>query len=471
MIMLGRCAFCWFQEAECDSLTFAATVNNLNMGFILTLVYIGVSYLAPATIFGSLAQFHIELLIAIAATLFSLLSVPRSPLFQAPQTLALVGLSAAVFMSLVATGWIGGAPRALLDFLPNAFAYFLVLVNCRTKRHLQALTIVLLFVSIFVISHGFFDLRHGKFDSTYLMTQNDETGVPFYRIRGAASIADPNDFSQLLVSLIPLLFIFWHKKQFFRNLVLVIVPASVLIFGMFLSHSRGGIVALLAVIVIAGWKRLGPVTSAITACVMFAAITALNWSGGRSISADAGADRMEAWAAGLQLLRANPIFGVGYHRFTEYFYITAHNSVVVCAAELGMFGLFFWVFLVLSSLHSAYAVVSTTREPELPVPDAYSNLPQRKPEELTREQINQFGRLIILSLIGFLVAGWFLSRAYVMILFVYVALAEVVLQLAIERGMVSKRISLGRLLPIAGAIAVFLVSFVHAILRINNLFR
>lgn len=441
------------------------------MGFILTLVYIGISYLAPATIFGPLAQFHIQLLIAIVAILLSLPALTRSPLLQAPQTLALVGMSTAVFLSLVATGWIGGATPALLEFLPNALTYVLVLVNCRTKRHLQALTLVLLLVSIFVIAHGFFDLRQGKFDSTYLIAQNDDSGAPFYRIKGAASISDPNDFAQLLVSLIPLLFIFWHKKQLFRNLVLVIVPASVLIFGMYLSHSRGGVIALLALMAIVGWKRLGIVPSAITASLLFWATAALGWSGGRSISIGAGADRMEAWAVGLQLVRANPIFGVGYQRFTEYFEITAHNSVVVCAAELGLFGLFFWVLLVLPSVRSAYTVASTTREPELPMQDAHAILPRRRTEEFTREQLNHLGSLIALSLTGFLVAGWFLSRAYVMTLFIYVAFAEVVLQLAIDRGMVSKRISLVRLLLTVGATAVSLILVVYAALRINNLFR
>src|ERR1700694_5039981 len=135
------------------------------MGLFLTLVYIGISYLAPATVFGSLAQFHLELLIVIAAILFSLPSLTRSPLFHAHQTLALVAMSAAVFISLIAAGWIGGATPALLGFLPNAMAYVLVLVNCRTRRHFQALTLVLLSVSIFVIAHGFLDLRYGNFNS------------------------------------------------------------------------------------------------------------------------------------------------------------------------------------------------------------------------------------------------------------------------------------------------------------------
>ena len=52
--------------------------------------------------------------------------------------------------------------------------------------------------------------------------------------------------------------------------------------------------------------------------------------------------RMEAWATGFDLLKTHPLFGAGMTRFTEFFYITAHNTIMVCAAETGMFGLFWW---------------------------------------------------------------------------------------------------------------------------------
>jgi hypothetical protein len=77
-----------------------------------------------------------------------------------------------------------------------------------------------------------------------------------------------------------------------------------------------------------------------------AGITALNWSGGRGISAEAGSDRKAAWGTELMLIRSHPIFGVGFERFTEYNEITAHNTVV-CNAELGLTGFFFWVLFTL----------------------------------------------------------------------------------------------------------------------------
>jgi hypothetical protein len=50
--------------------------------------------------------------------------------------------------------------------------------------------------------------------------------------------------------------------------------------------------------------------------------------------------------------------------------------------------------------------------------------------------------LLVLSLTGFLVAGWFLSRAYVMTFFLLGGMVEVVYEMALRRGMITSRLSL-----------------------------
>ncbi len=71
-----------------------------------------------------------------------------------PQTFALVGMCIAVFCSMVMTGWLGSILPAVLGFIPNAFTFFLVVVNFRTKRHLQMLVLTLFVVSAYTILRG-----------------------------------------------------------------------------------------------------------------------------------------------------------------------------------------------------------------------------------------------------------------------------------------------------------------------------
>jgi hypothetical protein len=74
-----------------------------------------------------------------------------------------------------------------------------------------------------------------------------------------------------------------------------------------------------------------------------------------------------------------------------------------------------------------------------------------------------------LSLTGFLVAGWFLSRAYVMTLFLLGGMVEVIYEMALQRGMIAPRWKLMRVLAYSGGLAVALLAVMYIMLRIVNL--
>ncbi len=272
------------------------------MGLFLTLLYILTAYLGPETLWGPLYEFHMEIILAALAFVASLPRIQRSNILTMPQSFALIGMCIAVFCSMVMTGWLGSIMPAVLGFIPNAFTFFLVVVNFRTKRHLQLLALTLFVVSAYTIFRGYSALRAEDFTNPYLMPQGgEEGGVSFYRLRGMAFINDPNDFAQVMVSLIPCMFFFWKKGSLPRNILLVLIPIAWLIFGMYLTHSRGGIIALLAVILFGARRKIGTIPATIIAGGVFAITTVVGWSGGRDVSVEAGSGRMEAWAVGLDL--------------------------------------------------------------------------------------------------------------------------------------------------------------------------
>jgi hypothetical protein len=131
------------------------------MGFALTILYLVTNYLTPVTLFGPLAEYRIEVILAVLILLVSLPKLIGSFIFKTPQSLALIGLAIATILSVL-FGSIGPVARckAFLDFIPNAFAFFLVCLHCNSKRKLQALVLMLLFVCLFVIARGCIDLRH-----------------------------------------------------------------------------------------------------------------------------------------------------------------------------------------------------------------------------------------------------------------------------------------------------------------------
>jgi O-antigen ligase len=463
------------------------------MGFVLSVLYFVTYYLTPATLFGPLEVYRIELILAVLLLLVSVPALMKSFVLKTPQSLAMVGLMFAVILSvLIAVHWAGGAVTAFLEFIPNAFAFFMVCLHCNSKKKLQVLVLMLLFVCMFVIAHGVIDLRHGGVASgppvsaatgeidfdlwnmhyPYLLLMADGEGGWIYRIRGLGEINDPNDFGQLLVCLIPLMFIFWRTKNSFRNLVLVIFPVGLLLWGVFLTHSRGALVALMAVAVVAARRRSGSLPALLIGGGLFVAAMALNFTGGRAISASSGEDRTALWGESLQLLKSHPLFGVGFGQLTDYLGHTSHNSVAVCAAELGMFGLFFWCLFLFPTVRDILVIASPTKvsegrqiEPERGLFPAAA----RKIETLDKAEVNHLGRLLLLSFTGFLVAGWFLSRSFVLTFFLLGGMAEVVFEIALRQGMVAPRMRLGRALPYAGLVAVGLILLMYIMLRIVNL--
>jgi hypothetical protein len=198
---------------------------------------------------------------------------------------------------------------------------------------------------------------------------------------------------------------------------------------------------------------------------------ALNFTGGRAVSVNAGEDRTALWGESLQLLKSHPFFGVGFGNLADYLGHTAHNSVAVCAAELGIFGLFFWCLFLFPTVRDALVIASPAQVSEAePVEPEEELLPlsARKIEVIDKAEVAHLGRLLVLSLTGFLVAGWFLSRAFVMTLFLLGGMVEVVFEMALRQGMIAPRLRLGRLLPCAGFLAAVLILVMYIMLRIVN---
>lgn len=505
------------------------------MALFLTLVYVVTAYLAPVTVLGDLAQYHIQLLIAALTMGACLFSVSESGLGQMVQTYAILAVSILVALSIMFSGWVGGAPLALLEYIPDAFAFFFVLISCKTKRHLQLLVAGLFCFAVYVMYIGGMAQLNSDTLSPYLLVMRNSDNVPFYRLRGLGFLNDPNDLAQFMAGLIPCMFFFWKRKKYIRNLLLVYVPVATLVFGMYLTHSRGGMVALLAASMVASRRKVGILPSVVVGMVVFAGLTVAGFSGGRDVSAETGADRMEAWSTGLQLIRSHPVFGVGYGRFSDYFYITAHNTVIVTAAEIGLVGLFFWMLFILPTVRNAVMAAKSTepvkrvQEPDeaeaframsgfpqhfalagpgslqapgisamqagqlaMPAavgPEGSLGAPAAEPfaeppsgqaetafphdggakEVWSREEIHRMNNLMMISLTGFLTAGWFLSRPYTMTLYVNAGIAAAVYQISRRQDFVARPMSFGRSAKLSALASVAGVLLVYLIIRIEHL--
>ena len=344
------------------------------MAIALTLLYILGEFIGASTLFGDLAEYRMELILALLALLATVPSLFESGIFSSRMTVALAGLAFAVVMSIALGGWLGAIPQVAYGLLPVLMGFLLVAVNCKTRGHLQLVILVLFGGAVFTIIQGYLATQSTA-PSPYVYVQGYE-GNLIPRIRGLEFLNDPNDFAQLLVSLLPLVFFFWKKDSGLRNFVLLPSALAFLLWGMYLTRSRGGTLALMATVVLAAKRKIGLIPAAVIGGVLLLGALAAGASGGREISSESGADRIELWAIGLGLIKTHFFFGVGLTNFWSYAPNTAHNSVVICAAELGVVGLFFWVMFILSTVRGGVLLERTA--PPKPVEETFA-LPYTTP--------------------------------------------------------------------------------------------
>jgi len=466
------------------------------MGFVLSILFFVVYFLTPVDLFGPLAAYHIQAILAIILLLVSLPKLPGSIILKTPQSIAFLGLAAACSLSvLFGMHWARGAAEQLIGFLPNGgFGYLLICLHFNSKRRLQALVFMLLSICVLVIAHGGIDMLHGhpmadlQMSSTmdygdqgawfkqhpYLFPMRSDTGDWFVRLMGLGVIGDPNDFGQFLVCVAPLTFIFWRAHKTFRNIAFVVLPVCVLLFGVYLTHSRGALLALIAVALVAARRRIGTVPALLLMGGLFVAAMALHFTGGRGISAESGADRTELWSESLQVLKSHPWFGIGAGTLSDSIGQTSHNSVAVCAAETGLFGLFFWSMFLFCTCRDALATASSGNLSEgeaiVAEDESFPRL-TRQIEAIDKAEVYRLGQLVVLSLTGFLVAAWFLSRAFALTLFLLGGAAEVVYEMALQRGMIAPRMRLARVLPYSAGLAVLLLCALYLAVRVLYMMR
>ena len=161
------------------------------------------------------------------------------------------------------------------------------------------------------------------------------------------------------------------------------------------------------------------------------AMLALDFSGGRGISISDGEDRLEAWSHGLEMFKSAPVFGVGFGGFSEHNnYLTAHNSLVLCLAELGLVGTTIWVALLVTTVVGLNHVMSPPR-PEKPSDDdeqtSVVTETSKKPLLPTHSIM-----AVHLALISFVTTSWFLSRSYSITMYLVLGLATATI--AIQRS-------------------------------------
>jgi hypothetical protein len=249
--------------------------------------------------------------------------------------------------------------------------------------------------------------REGRFNAAYACEKIGLFGTftEGQRVRWRGTLGDPNELALMLGCLMPLVFAFAATSRR-RRLATVIagLVLGVLLYCVFLTGSRGGQLVVLAVFGAYFVRRFG--FRGLLLGALFAWPIVLFGGRAGEEAESSSLERIDLLYEGMDMIRAYPLLGVGTGQFIDHAFgaMTAHNSYVLAAAELGLPGSLLWMMLVYISIKIPWVVAT-------------------RPPVGLEAPFRHFAFALFVAFIGILVGVFFLSFCYKAVLFVFFGLS------------------------------------------------
>jgi putative inorganic carbon (HCO3(-)) transporter len=375
------------------------------------LLYLALIYIRPQDFIASMRAQPIMLLLAVLVLgtllIHNAIQKKRLVALEIRQGIFMFVFFAVIILSQLQTFYLAGVRMAFDTFLPVFLLFFMIVNLVSTFAELKQTYNLLLVMTVFLAANGILQHYRGY----------DIAGETAFdgRIRWIGIFEDPNDLGLAILSFTPFFLLkligkgfAWYARAGYA------VVLGVLVYALYLTNSRGTFIGLLVVLGYLFSRAWGLARGIGIAAVLAVAMVVAGPSRLADMSTDEASARgpHAAWAQGLALLKWRPVLGVGYANFTNYHPLTAHNSVVLCMAELGFVGLYVWLFLIVASFHEVF--IAETRA-------------------AGDREIAFYARVLQLSLIGFFSAAFFLSRTYNEVLYILIALCALLSRFAGNR--------------------------------------
>jgi putative inorganic carbon (HCO3(-)) transporter len=372
--------------------------------FIVFLVYAALLMVRPQEFMPALQQTPLLQIVLLTAFVIWLFSSDKG--LEHPQIWLLIPFMMIVWFGMGLAGWWGGITKAIDKLLPPLLLFVISSGAVRSVVQLRIFMVFLIAGASIITLHGHWQLLTGV----------GWTGAePIEgRITYSGIFNDPNDIGLLLVvAIASIIYLLGQTTSFLLRLALI-AALGWMGYGVYLTDSRGTLLATLCVLGFYLWRRYGKgavIAAGLAAVPVLLATTRL---AELNADEDSAEGRLDAWYEGILMLLHYPLFGVGYSNFVDHHNLTAHNSMVLAMAELGFVGYTVWLAIVGYSLYMLYWL--TFRYAPL------SGSADSAPSPEVKREIDA-SRALFAAMLGFCFGAFFLSQSYKYLLFMMCGLA------------------------------------------------
>src|SRR5206468_8188516 len=343
--------------------------------YLWMLTFTALLFLRPQDHVVALESLHLAELSAIAG--LAAMAVRRLHAGQAlvkinAEVVAVVVLGAIIVVTIPFSIWpTESLPESTETYVKVILFFALMMSTITTPRRLQQMTWVMIIASGYIACRGVIDYGSGV-----NLVEGD-------RLRGAVGgmFKNPNDLALNLVTfLAPTLFVIIQEERRPRRLLAALI-AVVMVVATTFTKSRSGFLGLVAMTTVIAYytARIKPgfiVAVVVAGMLALPALPASFWMRMDSIvnaeedTTGSRAARIRLLNQGLEVFAANPLTGVGAGQFQNYNapdvvekWRVTHNVWLQVAAELGVFGLLTFAFLVARAYTSCFAALRMLQRP------------------------------------------------------------------------------------------------------------
>jgi putative inorganic carbon (HCO3(-)) transporter len=353
----------------------AGARERYDWDYLCMLAFTALLFFRPQDHVPALASLHLAELAAIAG--LSALALRRLGTGQTiakinAEVVGVILLGVVVLATTPFSFWPGGSLAVFTGIYVKVILIFALMISTiTTPRRLQQMTWLMIVASGYIAGRGVLDYLSGV-----NLIEDD-------RLRGAVGgvFKNPNDLALNLVTfLAPTLFVVIEEKRTPRRLLAVVI-AMLMAAATIFTKSRSGFLGLIAMtaVVVYYTVRTKPglgIAVVLAGLLALPAMPASFWSRMDSIL-NAQEDVTGSRAARIRLFNQavgvfadNPLTGVGAGQFQNYDapgmverWRVTHNVWLQVAAELGVFGLAAFGFLVARAYSACFAALRMVRRP------------------------------------------------------------------------------------------------------------
>lgn len=330
-----------------------------------------------------------------------------------------------IVLSSLTAYWPDESISKLMDFFGWFVIYFLIINIVNTEKRLYIFLLIFLLASFKMSQHGArtWAMRGFSFESWGLM------GPPgFFENSGELSVQMlmfmPIAY-RLAMAIRP-----WLTRMKFWFMLLLPTTAAMTVVG---ASSRGSQLGLAVQIYHTFLKGRLSIRTAFLALIVAAAGTLLlpdeQWERFRGAGSDeTSQQRLLYWKHGLEMIKDHPVLGVGYFNFPPYFALNhsedimfgsaqlPHNIFIQVGTDAGLIGLLLYVTLIVAGFRGNRAI-------------------RKRLVNAPNHWLHSVSFGYDAALIGFLIAGQFVTIGYYPFMWIQLALIAATRNVALNTGL------------------------------------